>query len=63
MTTTLNSDEIKEIMSYIDDFLYHMEDNYGIRMETDELLKSLNLVEICGQLNHIYAVLDSNKKS
>lgn len=55
----LTNEERKEIMKYLDDFLYHMEDNYGMRMEYCEELKSLKLSEICKRLNRIYAKLET----
>lgn len=55
----LTDEERKEIMAYLDDFLYHMEDNFGMRMEYCEELKSLKLSEICKQLNRIYAKLEN----
>lgn len=54
----LTDNERREIMRFIDDFLYHMEDNYCCSMEQNEELKKLNLAEICDKLNDAYHALE-----
>ena len=53
----LTNSERKEIMSFIDDFLYHMEDNYGMRMTQNEELKNLKIEQVCKILNTAYEKL------
>ena len=45
-------EEKKEIMEYIDDFCYHMEDNFGC-LHTEEM-KRYGLDKIVDKLNKIY---------
>ena len=57
MMNTFTLEDKKQMLEYIDDFLYHMEDNFGMRMSTNEQLKKWELESICFKLNKIYGEL------
>ena len=57
MMNTFTLEDKKQMLEYIDDFLYHMEDNFGMRMSANEQLKKWKLESICLKLNKIYGEL------
>lgn len=54
----LTLSEKKEMRKYVDDFLYHMEDNFCMAMEQNPQLKKWGLKEICDRLNEVWHELD-----
>ena len=57
----LTPTEKKEIMGKIDNFLYYLEDNYGIIHENE--LKRLGISKAMESLNKAYRILDAETKN
>ena len=57
----LTPTEKKEIMGKIDNFLYFLEDNYGIIHEDE--LKRLGISKAMESLNKAYRILDAETKN
>ena len=57
----LTPTEKKEIMGKIDNFLYFLEDNYGILHEDE--LKRLGISKAMESLNKAYRILDAETKN
>ena len=57
----LTPTEKKEIMGKIDNFLYYLEDNYGIIHEDE--LKRLGISKAMESLNKAYRILDAEIKN
>ena len=58
--TKLNTTDKKEIMRKIDDFLYYLEDNFGIMHEAE--LTRLGIDVAIDKLNNAYLTLEEEVK-